>query len=144
MSIAGDETSERTQREKFMASDRLSGARILVLEDEPRLSAVVESAISQAGYEIVGPASTIEEALQLIASKKVDAAILDLVTDGVHCDAVAAELAKRGIPFAITTGLGEIRGHPALFAAPRMTKPFHSAHLRDILETLLAEPRVQR
>jgi DNA-binding response OmpR family regulator len=122
-----------------MKPDHLKGARILVLEDEPLLSALVESAASTAGCEIVGPASDVHSALRLIETGKIDAAVLDLIVDGIHCDAVAAELAARGIPFVIMTGLGVIKGHPTLFAAPRMTKPFHTAHLLDVLAGLLAD-----
>jgi DNA-binding NtrC family response regulator len=119
-------------------SNRLKGACILVLEDEPLLSALVEAAVASAGCEIVGPAGDVDSALRLIKTESVDAAVLDLIVDGVHCEAVAAELTERGIPFVITTGLGPIKGHPALYAAPRMTKPFQADHLRDVLASLLA------
>lgn len=122
-----------------MTSNRLKGARILILEDEPLLSAVIESAVSQAGCEIVGPASDIETALSLILTEEIDAAILDLIVNSTYCDEVAEQLAARGVRFAITTGLGTIQGHPALLAAPRITKPFRAEYVQDVLATLLAD-----
>ncbi|MEO5586924.1 MAG: hypothetical protein ABIQ81_04430 [Novosphingobium sp.] len=121
-----------------MLSDSPQSIRILVLEDELLLSAEVEAAVSLAGYETVGPAIDVDGALHLIRTQKIDAAILDLIVQNVHCDEVAAELAKRGIPFAIATGLSVKKGHPALLAAPRITKPFRAKHVRDVLAGLLA------
>lgn len=118
-------------------STQLKGGRVLILEDEPVISAILESAVLRAGYTIIGPAMDVSEALHLIRSEQIDAAILDLIVQGTYCDDVADELIDRSIPFAMTTGLGIIRGHPRLGAVPRITKPFTAEYVQGVLAGLL-------
>lgn len=121
----------------FALPVELVGVRVLILEDEPFVSAILESAVLLAGYEIVGPATDIGSALALIAAEQIDAAILDLVLDGAYCDEVADELRNRNIPFAITTGIGPIKDHPGLASAVCITKPFRAQYIQDVLAKLL-------
>jgi hypothetical protein len=52
---------------------RLSGFRFLVVEDEPLLSLELVAGLEGAGAEVVGPAGTLEEALQLVETAAIDA-----------------------------------------------------------------------
>lgn len=121
-------------------ADQSESARILILEDEANASALIENAVSLAGGTIVGPAMNINQALEIIRAQPIDAAILDVLIDGIHCDEVADELALRNIPFAIMTGMGALADHPSLLGVPRISKPFQAEYVQAVLAKLLPPP----
>ena len=67
----------------------LKDKRILVVEDEALIAVMVEDMLSDMGSDIVGPASTIDEALQLARTEAIDAAVLDVNVRGQRIDPVA-------------------------------------------------------
>jgi DNA-binding NtrC family response regulator len=115
----------------------LAGAHILIVEDEPALSALLEMAVSDARGTIIGPAPDIAAALAFISTEAVEAAILDMIVHGAYCDPIAVELLNRNIPFAVTTGIGAGASHPLLRDALTITKPFQAQHVQDVLMQLL-------
>lgn len=119
----------------------LSRKRILVVEDELAVASRLQQAISETGAAVIGPAATVDEACTLLDANKIDAAVLDLIADGVYCDAIARELVKRQIPFAVTTGVGASAEHPELRQAVTITKPFQAEHVQDVLASLLDQKR---
>lgn len=115
----------------------LKGAPVLIVEDEIAVSTLLEAAVSDASGRVVGPAIDIPASLVLIESEKLSAAILDLIVHGEYADAVAIELTRRGIPFAVTTGIGVNMDHPALRDAPIITKPFQAEYVQQLLARLI-------
>jgi DNA-binding response OmpR family regulator len=87
----------------------LKGKRILVVEDEALIAVMVEDMLSDMGSDIVGPASTIDEALHLARTEAIDAAVLDVNVRGQRIDPVAETLMARGVPVLFATGYGEVR-----------------------------------
>ena len=64
----------------------MSGARVLVVDDEPQILRALQTSLRGAGYEVV-VAATAEEALSAAAMRPPDAVILDLVLpDGTGTD----------------------------------------------------------
>lgn len=82
----------------------LQGLNVLVVEDEPLVSMAVADELEQAGANVVGPAASVEGALDLIARLRVDAAILDVELQRKLVYPVADLLLERTIPFILTTG----------------------------------------
>ena len=79
---------------------------ILVAEDEPLIALDVVLAIEDAGGEVAGPAAIVKEAMYLIETRPIAAAILDVnLTDG-DIWPVAERLIDAGIPIIIQTGIG--------------------------------------
>jgi CheY-like chemotaxis protein len=78
--------------------------RILVLDDEPLISLMLQDWLVKLGCETVGPASSMTDALNLISHGALDAAILDLSLSDGDSYPVAAALRDRHIPFAFATG----------------------------------------
>jgi CheY-like chemotaxis protein len=111
--------------------------RLLVVEDELLVALDIESILTEAGMEVVGPASTAAEALQFIGSTKLDAALLDANLSGEPIDEVASALSTKGVPFAYVTGYGR-ESLPAAHPAPIVTKPFDAAQLLAAARRLLA------
>lgn len=60
------------------AAGQIAGARVLVVEDEPFIAFDLQMALEDVGAIVIGPASTIAEALALISREAVDGAILDV------------------------------------------------------------------
>ena len=117
----------------------LRDKRILVVEDEAIVAMLVEDELTNAGAIVIGPASSVEEALQLIEGTASDgglsAAVLDIHLDGERVSPVADRLAALGVPFLFATGYGvgcDTGGHDA----PILRKLFHPAALITALEAL--------
>jgi two-component system, OmpR family, KDP operon response regulator KdpE len=86
-----------------------SGARVLVVDDEPQILRALRTSLRGAGYE-VETAETAETALASAAMRPPDAVILDLVLpDGTGID-VARELRKwSAAPVILLSAVGEER-----------------------------------
>lgn len=78
--------------------------RILVVEDSTLLIMTLDDMFEQLGWNMIGPASSVAEALPTARSEQIDAALLDINLDGEMSWEIAAVLKKRKIPFAFVTG----------------------------------------
>ena len=85
----------------------LAGKRVLVIEDEAIIAAMVEDMLNELGAIVVGPAATIAQGLTLAQSEAIDGAVLDVNLRSERIDPVAAALRARGIPFIYATGYGD-------------------------------------
>lgn len=101
----------------------IRGLRLLIVEDAVLLALELEAGLQEAGAEVVGSASELEEALQLL-DRPIDAAVLDANLNGESVRPVAEILRDRGTPFVFATGYGE-RGAPEGFDAPVVRKPYN-------------------
>jgi len=98
------------QDDDLMTQPILTGARILVVEDEAIIAFDLQAMLSEAGALVVGPARTLRAAEQFATEVDISAAILDIRLDGKTIFSVARQLADRGIPFAFHTGAAEGHG----------------------------------
>ncbi|WP_240791016.1 response regulator [Roseomonas sp. AR75] len=110
--------------------------RVMVVEDEALVAMLVEDALVDAGFGVMGPAATVEEAMALLSLERPDAVVLDLNLAGETSTPVADELAARGIPYVIATGYGA-SGLPAGHQdATVLAKPYDPAELTSVLGRL--------
>ena len=84
----------------------LNRALVLVAEDEPFIALDIELAIQDADGEVVGPASSVKEALALIEARPIDAAILDVNLIDGDITPVAEAILRLGIPVILQSGIG--------------------------------------
>jgi DNA-binding response OmpR family regulator len=87
-----------------MSPQSLNGARILMVEDEPLIALEIGEGLVEAGAVVIGPSSTVARALDLVGTRDLEAAILDVRLDGETVFPVAAALCARAIPFVFHTG----------------------------------------
>ncbi|SFB62424.1 Response regulator receiver domain-containing protein [Rhizobium sp. NFR07] len=80
------------------------GKHILIVEDEYFLADETRRKLERLGATVVGPAGSVEDALRLIASSKIDGAILDVHLGDEFVFPVAEELDGADIPFVFATG----------------------------------------
>jgi len=123
------------------ASEPLAGLRILIVEDEAMIALLIQDVLEEIGSVIVGPASRIPAALDLIAAEAVDLAVLDLNLAGQPVYPVAEVLADRGIPFVFITGYGQASIDERWRDRPSLPKPFRPTQLAGSLRSALASKR---
>jgi CheY-like chemotaxis protein len=112
--------------------------RILVVEDEALVAMLVEDALQDAGFGLIGPARSVAQAIALLAAETPSAAVLDLNLAGESSATVADALAARGIPFVVTTGYGASGLPPGHRGVPVLPKPYDPAELTAVLDRLCA------
>jgi DNA-binding response OmpR family regulator len=112
--------------------------RILVVDDEPLISMLIEDWLEELGCEVVGPARSVEHGLDLAGKADLDAAILDVNLAGQNSFSVANALKLRGIPFAFATGDSGV-DKTSGFADPiLLNKPFDFEQVKAVVGKLLA------
>jgi DNA-binding NtrC family response regulator len=115
----------------------MTAPKVLVVEDDSLLAFEMQEILSDAGYEIVGPAATVAKALALIDAREPHAAFLDCNLDGEDAAAVALALTAKSIPFVVVTGYGRESLPDAFRNGTFARKPFKAAQLLEIAQVLL-------
>ncbi|MEQ3626261.1 MAG: response regulator [Celeribacter sp.] len=104
----------------------LDGLKILIVEDEPFISLNLAFGVEDAGGTAIGPASTVAQALSLIATGRPDAAIVDVDLPDGDIGPVLDAL-RPDIPVVVHTGVGlpqRLReAHPELEVFTKPTTP---------------------
>ncbi len=122
-----------------------AGKKVLVVEDEALVAMLVEDGLLEAGAEIVGPATTVGEALRLIEGVASDgglsAAVLDINLEGAAVGPVADRLAALGVPFVFATGYGTGGLRDEYRGTPTVQKPFRQDDLARSIDEALAQRR---
>ena len=120
------------------ADEPLSGAKVLVLEDETLVSMMVEDMLLDLGCEVVGPFAKLDQALAFVdGDGQIDAALLDVNLGGVRSFPMAEALAGKGVPFVFTTGYDE-SGLPDIWRGrPTLRKPFMMGEMAEALRKAL-------
>jgi CheY-like chemotaxis protein len=114
----------------------LLGRSVLIVEDEPPIALDLHSAFQAAGASILA-ASTVKDALELIARAQICAAIVDVNLGGHDCLVICAALTKRSIPFMLYTGYSSATPLLAWPQARTVNKPADGRTLIDAIAQLL-------
>jgi CheY-like chemotaxis protein len=120
----------------------LQGLRVLAVEDEFIVHVMLEDMLAELGCEIVGSASRVTDALGMIPSLKLDAAVLDINIGGAKVYPVAQALAERDVPLVFATGYGKAGISDAWRNRPIVQKPYHLHQLADALARATTHPRI--
>jgi CheY-like chemotaxis protein len=110
-------------------SPALRDQRVLIVEDEAVVAMELARVLTAAGAKVVGPAGTIEEALDLLEGQPIDRAVLDVNLGGRLITPVAKALTGRRIPFVYLTGYQE----PDVDGGPILRKPVAASILLGAL-----------
>ena len=117
----------------------LTGRCVLIVEDEYIIAQDLVEEFKSRGAEIIGPAPTVERALNFIEhSKRLDGAVLDINLRGEKSFPIADVLRERGIPFVFSTGY-DIAAIPEQYRiVPLYEKPRSTAAIADVLSQQIA------
>jgi DNA-binding response OmpR family regulator len=120
-----------------MITDPLAVIRVLVVEDEALLALDIADQLRDAGLEVVGPATSVGEALKLVGGTGCDIAILDVNLGSETAGPIARELRARGTPFVVLSGYSSAQHPPEFHGAPLLSKPTRPADLVTLLRTCM-------
>jgi CheY-like chemotaxis protein len=111
---------------------------ILVVEDEPLISMMLEDFLDALGYRLAGCVDGVTEALKRVESGGFDAALLDVnLRDGETSWPIADALSDRGRPFILATGGGNDMVPERHAGVPVLSKPYTLDGVRNAFESLL-------
>jgi CheY-like chemotaxis protein len=116
-----------------VAVAELSGLRVLIVEDEALIALCLEETVCEWGCVVTGSMTTVEDAIECVASTPFDIAILDLSLHGKPVYAVAEAVVKIGkmIVFASASAQSNV---PAAFRHfPSILKPYTDEQLLTAL-----------
>lgn len=117
-------------------------SRVLVVEDTHLVAMELEQILSTAGYEVVGPAMSLEKGLQLAGQERIDAAVLDVNLAGKLVFPLAERLEQERVPVLFCTGYDrQILAGSRFDSHPCLGKPFAAATLLSAVRDLLISPR---
>jgi CheY-like chemotaxis protein len=115
-------------------------ARVLIVEDEWLLAELLEATVRGLGLDVVGPASSVTSALELLNTETVTVAILDVSLGGeARSFPLAQTLLQRKIPFLFITGYLGTDLPPEFSRQILLSKPLRPETVGPKLRELLAQ-----
>jgi DNA-binding response OmpR family regulator len=97
--------------------------RVLVVEDEALIAFDVADHLTEAGFQVVGPAASVAAALKLLDAQGCDLAVLDVNLGRETAAPIADALNARSIPFLALSGYSNDQFPEGLRRAPTLAKP---------------------
>lgn len=117
----------------------LRNVSVLVVEDEPLVSMALVDELERADAFVVGPAASVETAVELARTRRLGGAILDIEVQGERIYPAADLLMARRVPFIFATGV-DIEILPERFAAvPNSAKPSPAIEVLALLARRISE-----
>src|SRR5256886_7798632 len=114
---------------------------VLIVEDDLIIPRAFEDTIVGFGVKTVRAAASVAKALDMIADRPPEFALLDVSLIREKSFAVAERLEALKIPFAFVTGYGADARLPAAFACkPRLPKPYSTDALQALLKNRGSKP----
>jgi DNA-binding NtrC family response regulator len=86
-----------------------NGKPILIVEDDVLIGLDLADTVEDNDGKVVGPITTVREALEMLGSVPIAAAIIDVQLSDRDVTPLALRLAEAGVPFVIHTGTGAPR-----------------------------------
>jgi PAS domain S-box-containing protein len=100
--------------------------RVLVVEDEAIVAFEIEQNLQDAGFEVVGPAARVAEALELLKEFGCDAAVLDINLGTETSEPIARLLSDKGTPFVTVSGYSHDQRPSGFRGGAFLTKPLRA------------------
>ena len=137
----GDDTARESTRDTAPARPdaATTGFKVLIVEDEPLVAMELAMEIEDAGGLPLGPATSCEQALSMIARENPDVALLDGNLNGERITPVADELAARATPFAFVSGYDREHLPENHAQRPMIAKPFMGSEVSAMITRLSQE-----
>jgi DNA-binding response OmpR family regulator len=102
----------------------------------------LEGMCEDLGWDMIGPATRLEDGLRMARDEAVDIALLDINLNGEMSWGIATLLAARGIPFAFGSGYDAASILPPEFVGtPIFSKPFRMTEVERRMRKLLTQDR---
>jgi len=109
---------------------------VLIVEDEPMISMMIEDMALNLGWQIVASVHTERDALRVLEERIPAAAILDLKLGSSLSLPVAAACRRQNVPVIFITGYSLVDLPPECAGAPVLNKPFSQSDLNTALQQI--------
>jgi two-component system, response regulator PdtaR len=115
-------------------------ASVLIVEDEMLIALDIQMMLEDNGFQVVGPAGSVDSALRLLDDIRPDVAVLDGNLRGRPVVPVAQRLRSLEIPFVLSSAydLFTFDGSEVLAGAENVQKPISEGRLIAALQRALA------
>lgn len=124
-------------------SSHMTG-KLLVVEDEMLIAMQMTESLKEAGWSVMGPAATMEEADQLLAGSGMpDAAILDVNLDGKTVFPLAESLRRRGVPILFCTGYETLDAEGRFEDCTKLRKPANVVQIITAVRTAIEKQKAK-
>jgi DNA-binding response OmpR family regulator len=123
-----------------MSHPPLAGLRVMVVEDELLVAMLIEDALADENCVLVGPFSSVGDALEAARREPLDLAVLDVNLRGEKVYPVAEALTRRGVPFLLLSGYGKDAAPAEHPEWPACSKPFSPDLLIEMLADRVTAP----
>ena len=144
-SLGTDDCANRIRPSSADSSRAQMCSRILIIEDETLVAQSLAELVTEAGFLALPPVSAAAEAAKMLERCRPHAVILDFVLRDGIATGVAIELASRGIPFIVYSGLPPVGvSLPELARVRWHEKPGSGEELIASLAELIGEDDVLR
>jgi PAS domain S-box-containing protein len=111
-----------------------SRGRVLVVEDEVLIALAICQDLAALGWDIVGPAASVEEAKALLTATALpDAAVLDINLAGKLVYPLADLLRSQQVPMVFCSGYEQLESNSAYDVLPHLRKPVDVQLLDNVL-----------
>jgi DNA-binding response OmpR family regulator len=117
--------------------------KVLVLEDQWLIAAQLEDMLTESGFDVVGPVSSIAEATRLAETETFDAAILDVSLHNGASLPFAETLQVQAVPFLFMTGYGAPDLPPTFRTGVILQKPISKRELVGAVNSLVTGRRAR-
>ncbi|HKU13171.1 MAG TPA: response regulator [Steroidobacteraceae bacterium] len=109
---------------------------VLVVEDEAIIAYCAAAMLEDAGYTVLGPAHTADEAIELIRNRRPDVALvdIDLEVPGAGIGLARQLRSQHGTAVIFTTGRMDLARTHADTAVGVLAKPYDPAELASVVE----------
>jgi CheY-like chemotaxis protein len=115
-----------------------AGLRVLVVEDEWLCAYEVERLVHKLDCVVLGPAASVNGALDLVADDPPDLALLDVHLNGTLVTPLVETLRAREVPYVLITSYSpQDLAEAGLAAAPVVRKPPREARLTQAIAQAL-------
>lgn len=113
----------------------LSDLRVLLVEDVFLTAFRLKTIVEHFGCDVIGPAPSVDDALDLIQTTGCDAALLDINLGDESVEPVARRLLQIDVPFVFVTGYASPpRDSPLFRERPRLLKPLDPQLLQRVMQ----------
>jgi CheY-like chemotaxis protein len=116
----------------------LAGRKVLIVEDDFLEADDMRDAVESIGGTVVGPALSVDTALDLLKGDRPDVALLDVLIFRMSSVSIAERLVQLHVPFVVVTAYPRERLPPPLDSGPYVRKPYWRKQLTEALGRAIA------
>ncbi len=113
--------------------------RVLVVEDELVIAIDLESELRDRGFDVLGPAGSVEDAMRLIDAEQPTLALLDVNLGGSDSMEIAKRLEEMAVPTIFVSGYNGAMAPESLAGQRVLGKPIDYPALCKAMEEELAK-----